>query len=116
MLTLAPCRTGIARLDLSSYEGITEVMTGFGQMRVSAESLARTAAHRIVGYMKGPVFAGPDLAEQLLPPMALAGRGCFTTVKPSEHACTAAMVIERFTGRACRFTPRAGCGHEVAVK
>lgn len=98
------------------YNSVTEIMTGFGQRNVSAESLARNAAQRIAGYMKGSAFAGPYLADQLLLPMALAGRGRFTTVKPTEHARTAAHVIERFLGRVCRFEALPGGENEVTVQ
>ena len=39
---------------------------------------------------------GPHLADQLLLPMALAGAGRFTTVKPSLHTRTNIEVIRRF--------------------
>ena len=100
----------------AEYEHVTEVVSGFGKIGVSAESLGKTAAQRLLGYMGTSAFAGPYLADQLLLPMGLAGRGCFTTVKPSEHARTAAWVIEMFTGRKCRFSERPGGGHEVSVK
>ncbi|MGK6354356.1 RNA 3'-terminal phosphate cyclase [Sphingomonas sp. DT-207] len=66
---------------------------------VSAETLAKTAAHRMSGFLASDAFAGPYLADQLLLPLALAGGGSFTTVKPSQHSRTAAEVIERFTGQ-----------------
>jgi RNA 3'-terminal phosphate cyclase (ATP) len=81
------------------FEHATEVVTGFGKLGVSAESLAKTAAHRMTGFLASDAFAGPYLADQLLLPFALARGGSFTTVKPSQHARTAADVIERFTGQ-----------------
>jgi RNA 3'-terminal phosphate cyclase (ATP) len=86
-------------LAQAEYEHVTEVVSGFGKMGVSAESLGKTAAQRLSGYMGTEAFAGPYLADQLLLPMALAGRGRFTTVKPSEHTKTAARVIERLLQR-----------------
>lgn len=103
-------------LAQAEYEHVTEVVSGFGKMGVSAESLGKTAAQRLFGYMGTSAFAGPYLADQLLLPMALVGRGRFTTVKPSGHARTAAQVIDRFTGRKCRFVERSGGGHEVTVQ
>jgi RNA 3'-terminal phosphate cyclase (ATP) len=103
-------------LTQAEYEHVTEVVSGFGKLGVSAESLGKTAAQRLFGYMGTSAFAGPYLADQLLLPMALAGRGRFTTVKPSEHARTAAPVIALFTGRTCRFSDRPGGGHEVVIK
>lgn len=85
------------------FEQVTEIVSGFGQLGVSSEALARKAAARMAGYIESGVFAGPYLADQLLLPFALAGGGRFTTVKPSQHALTAAAVIERFLGRSTRF-------------
>jgi RNA 3'-terminal phosphate cyclase (ATP) len=100
----------------AEFEHVTEVVSGFGKLGTGAESLARTAAHRMAGYMETSAFAGPYLADQLLLPMAFAGRGRFTTVKPTEHSRTAARVIERFTGRVCRFAQMPGGEHEVALQ
>lgn len=86
----------------AEFEHVTEILTGFGKLGVSAGSLAMTAARRMAGYLASAAFAGPYLADQLLLPFALAGGGAFTTVKPSQHARTAADVIALFTGQ--RFT------------
>lgn len=90
---------GNALLLEAVFEHATEIVTGFGKVGVSAESLAKTAAQRMIGFLASDAFAGPYLADQLLLPFALAGGGSFTTVKPSQHARTAADVIERFTGQ-----------------
>ena len=92
----------------AQFENVTEIVTGFGKLGVSAESLAKTAAQRMAGYLVSNAFAGPYLADQLLLPFALAGGGRFTTVKPSQHSRTAADIIHRFTGLQTRFTERAG--------
>jgi len=83
----------------AAFEHVTEVVSGFGKLGVSAESLAKTSAQRMAGYVASDAFAGPYLADQLLLPFALAGGGSFTTVKPSLHWLTARDVIERFTGQ-----------------
>ena len=80
------------------FEQVSEVVTGFGKLGVSAESLAKTAAQRMAGFLQSRAFAGPYLADQLLLPFAVAGGGAFTTVKPSQHSRTAADVIRMFTG------------------
>lgn len=90
---------GNALLLEAVFEHAAEIVTGFGKLGVSAESLAKTAAHRMAGFLASRAFAGPYLADQLLLPFALAGGGSFTTVKPSQHARTAADVIARFTGQ-----------------
>lgn len=69
----------------------------------------------MTGYLESTAFAGPYLADQLLLPFALAGGGSFTCVKPSQHALTAAAVIERFTGRRCRFEDLPAGVHRLRV-
>ena len=85
----------------AQFEHATEIVTGFGKLGVSAESLAKTAAHRMAGFLASDAFAGPYLADQLLLPFALAGGGSFTTVKPSQHALTAREIIERAVNVDC---------------
>jgi RNA 3'-terminal phosphate cyclase (ATP) len=89
---------GNALMLEANFANVTEIVTGFGKLGVAAESLAKTAAQRMAGYLGSSAFAGPYLADQLLLPFALAGGGAFTTVKPSQHARTAADIIDRFTG------------------
>jgi len=80
----------------AQYEHVTEIVSGFGQLGVTAEQVAKRAIGRMKGYLESDAFAGPYLADQLLLPFALAGGGSFTTVKPSRHSLTAADVIARF--------------------
>ncbi len=104
---------GNALLLEAVFEHATEIVTGFGKLGVSAESLAKTAAQRMAGFLASDAFAGPYLADQLLLPFALAGGGSFTTVKPSQHARTAADVIERFTGQRWVFDQQPNGSHLV---
>lgn len=104
---------GNALLLEAEFEQVTEIVTGFGKLGVSAESLAKTAAQRMAGFLESRAFAGPYLADQLLLPFALAGGGSFTTVKPSQHALTAADVIARFTGQRWLFTQQPDGSHLV---
>jgi RNA 3'-terminal phosphate cyclase (ATP) len=106
---------GNALLLEAEFEQVTEIVTGFGKLGVSAESLAKTAAQRMAGFITSPAFAGPYLADQLLLPFALAGAGAFTTVKPSQHARTAAEIIHLFTGRLFTFVQQADGTHLVRV-
>lgn len=105
---------GNALLLEAGFEHATEIVTGFGRLGVSAESLAKTAAHRMAGFLASDAFAGPYLADQLLLPFALAGGGTFTTVKPSQHARTAADVIERFTEQRWTFEQQGSGSHMVS--
>ncbi|WP_374368589.1 RNA 3'-terminal phosphate cyclase [Dongia sp.] len=99
----------------AAFEQATEIVTGFGRLGISAESLAKTAAQRMAGFVATEAFAGPYLADQLLLPFALAGGGCFTTVKPSQHARTAAGVIAMFTKQRWAFSAQADGAHLVSV-
>lgn len=99
----------------AEYEHVTEVVSGFGKLGVTAERLASTAAHRMAGYLESDAFAGPYLADQLLLPIAAAGGGSFTTVKPSQHSRTAADVIQRFLGRDTVFAQLPSGAHQVTV-
>lgn len=100
----------------AQFEHAAEIVTGFGKLGVSAESLAKTAAHRMAGFLASDAFAGPYLADQLLLPFALAGGGSFTTVKPSQHALTARNIIERFTGQRWVFEQQLNGCHLVRRK
>lgn len=102
---------GTALLLEAEFEHGTEIVTGFGKLGVSAESLAKHAAQRMAGFLASEAFAGPYLADQLLLPFALAGGGSFTTVKPSQHALTACDIIERFTGQRWGFEQQANGSH-----
>ncbi len=107
---------GNALLLEAVFDHTTEIVTGFGKLGVSAESLAKTAAQRMAGFLATDAFAGPYLADQLLLPFALAGGGSFTTVKLSQHSLTAADIIERFTGRRCVFEVREGESNRVTIR
>lgn len=106
---------GNALLLEAGFDHVTEIVTGFGKLGVSAESLAKTAAQRMAGYLASAAFAGPYLADQLLLPFALAGGGSFTTVKPSQHTLTAASVIQAFTGKHVAFAHQETGTHLVRV-
>jgi RNA 3'-terminal phosphate cyclase (ATP) len=80
----------------AAFEHCTEIVSGFGKLGVSAQSVGDKAAKRMAGYLASDAFAGPYLADQLLLPLALAGGGRFSTVKPSQHARTGAEVIASF--------------------
>ena len=87
---------GIILMIEARKDAVTEIASGFGQLGVPAERLAKTAAGRLKGYVASGAFAGPYLADQLLLPFALAGGGTFTTVKPSGHLLTAIEIAQRF--------------------
>lgn len=87
----------------------------FGKLGVSAQSVVDEAAKRMAGYLASEAFAGPYLADQLLLPIALAGGGRFSTVKPSQHARTGADIIARFLDISIAFDEQDDGCHVVEV-
>ncbi len=100
----------------AAFEHVTEIVSSFGKLGVTAEAIVKTASARMAGYLASDAFAGPYLADQLLLPFALASGGSFTTVKPSRHALTAADIIERFLGRRCAFEQMDSGAHLMTVR
>ena len=79
-----------------AFEHITEVFTGFGQRGVPAEKVAERVVREIREYIDSGVPVGRYLADQLLLPLAIAGRGSFTTLSPTGHTFTNIDVIGKF--------------------
>ena len=77
-------------------EHVTAIFTGFGERGRPAEEVAREAVDAAKAWLQAEVPVDEYLADQLLLPMVLAGRGSFRTTKPSLHATTNAEVINRF--------------------
>lgn len=77
-------------------ESVTEMFTAFGQLGVSAENVAKEAAHEARAYLISTAVAGEHLTDQLLLPLALAGGGSFTAQGLSSHAKTNMETIRMF--------------------
>jgi RNA 3'-terminal phosphate cyclase (ATP) len=104
---------GIILMLEARHSEVTELVSGFGQLGVPGERLARTSAARMNGYLEASAFAGPYLADQLILPFVLAGGGAFSTVKPSQHLLTAIDIAQRFTGRRMAIEQAPGGEHRV---
>lgn len=78
------------------FEAVTEVVTGFGERGLAAETIARDVAGRTAAYLGSGAAVGPFLADQLLLPMALCRGGRFSTVQPTAHTTTNLAVIGAF--------------------
>lgn len=100
----------------AEFDHVTEIASGFGKLGVAAQHIGKTTAARMAGYLASTAFAGPYLADQMLLPMALTGGGCFTSVKPSQHAITAAVIIVRFIDRQVMFGERADGMHLITLR
>ena len=85
----------VVMIEVGSPE-VTEIFTAFGQLGVSAEKVASSAATEARNYLVSKAAAGEHLVDQLLVPLALAGQGSFTAQKISRHACTNIEVIAEF--------------------
>lgn len=97
-------------------EHVTEVFTGFGERGVRAELVGERAAREAMGYLEAGVPVGEHLADQLLLPMVLAGKGSFRTVPASSHAVTHAELLTRLIGAKIRMEAESELVHRVEVE
>jgi RNA 3'-terminal phosphate cyclase (ATP) len=100
----------------ATRSGITDVFTGFGQRGVPAEVVARNAADQVEHYWNSQATVGPQLADQLLLPMALAGGGAMATTEPTLHATTNIEVLRMFLDVDVRVEPIDKRTWEIAVR
>lgn len=77
-------------------EQITEVFTAFGALGKPAEKVAQEVVEETQEYLDSGVPVGKYLADQLLIPLALAGRGGFKTLPLTQHTQTNILVLNRF--------------------
>jgi len=89
-------------------EHVTEVISGFGQRGVPAETVAERAADEAQRYLASGVPVGVHLADQLLVPLAVAGGGAFRTLPLSGHGATSVAVIRELTGVGVSVVEEAG--------
>jgi RNA 3'-terminal phosphate cyclase (ATP) len=87
---------GNALLVTLEHQHVTEVFCAFGEKTVRAEAVAKSALQEVRQYTASGAAIGEHLADQIMLPMALAGRGRFTTSCVSKHALTNATVIAEF--------------------
>jgi RNA 3'-terminal phosphate cyclase (ATP) len=90
------------------HEAVTELVTTYGERRVSAEAVAERACDALQRYLSSPAVVGEHLADQLLLPLWLAGAGSFTTGPVTEHLRTNAKLIEDISGRGFRISESDG--------
>jgi RNA 3'-terminal phosphate cyclase (ATP) len=82
-------------LEIES-RNVTEIVTGFGEKRLSAEGVAEKAVDEVRTYLASGAPVGLHLADQLLVPLAMAGTGVFRTLPLSLHARTNLEIVKRF--------------------
>ncbi|GMU82680.1 MAG: RNA 3'-terminal phosphate cyclase [Planctomycetota bacterium] len=78
------------------FEHVCEVFTGFGEVSRAAEAVATIAVDQCRRYLKRTAPVGEFLTDQLLLPLAVAGRGEFASTGLSPHATTHIELIQRF--------------------
>ncbi len=75
---------------------VTELFSAFGRRGVPAEKVGRQAADQVNAYLLSAAPVGPYLADQLLIPSAMAGRGIYRTGPPTRHTRTNLAVARQF--------------------
>ncbi len=85
----------ILSLEVES-EYVTEVFTGFGEVKKSAEMVAEYALRQAKKYLSSNAAVGRFLADQLIIPMAMAGGGEFSTLPLSRHTETNIEITKTF--------------------
>ncbi|MBF0189376.1 MAG: RNA 3'-terminal phosphate cyclase [Magnetococcales bacterium] len=106
-LNWAPSQLRIVREDRAAgpgnvvlvtfeYDHHTAIFSGFGRHGVRAETVSKQLLKEVHPYLHSPAAIDHHLADQLLLPMALAGQGCFTTGRPTQHTRTMVDLIPRF--------------------
>ena len=75
---------------------VTETFCQLGKRGKKAETVAEEVCVQFNRYKNSSAMIGEHLADQLLIPMALAGKGKFTTTKPSDHTLTNIETIRHF--------------------
>lgn len=83
-------------LTTITHENVTEVFVAFGEKSVSAEIVASRVVNETQHYLASSAAVGEHLADQLMLPLALAGKGEFSATMLSEHARTNASVVTQF--------------------
>lgn len=93
-------------------ENVCEVFTGFGEKGVKAERVANRVVTDVRRYLGGTAVLDEHLSDQVLLPLALAGRGQFLTAVLSQHTLTNIEVIRHFIDIAIETQKRDdGCHH-----
>jgi RNA 3'-terminal phosphate cyclase (ATP) len=85
----------VVMIEIGS-EQVTEVFTAVGQRGVRAEAVAEQCLQEARAYLASGAPVGEHLADQLLIPFAIAGKGAYVTGELSQHTRTNMEVVQRF--------------------
>lgn len=78
------------------HEHAVDIFSAHGAFGVTSEQVAAKVARQVEKYLESEAAVGPHLADQLLMPLALAGGGRFSTMRPTPHTHSNIAVIEKF--------------------
>lgn len=87
---------GICCLLRGAFAQTKEMFSGFGEMGVTAEAMAKRVTHQAKQFLASQAAVSHHLADQLLLPMALHQGGEFSTLKPDDHFLTNRDTIQTF--------------------
>ena len=104
---------GNALLLRLAFEHATEVISGIGRYGRTAEGVARDVASQARRYLRAGVPVGRHLADQLVVPFALAGKGSFRTFALSRHTTTAIAGLRPFLDVAVQVEDEPGKARRV---
>jgi RNA 3'-terminal phosphate cyclase (ATP) len=113
-ISASPGPGNVVMLELR-FEHVTEILTGFGERRRPAEDVARGVVRQCRDYLARTAPAGEHLTDQLLLPLAVAGRGGFRSTGLSSHADTNLQVIRRFLDVPVATSPDEAGGMRVQI-
>jgi len=85
-----------------SFDSVTELVSAIGAKDTSAEQVAAEVVSEARAYLSHDAPVGEHLADQLIPWLAIAGRGRFRTAALSSHARTQLDVVKLFLGDVLR--------------
>lgn len=95
VVTPGPGNSFMLQLSHGSHESVFE---STGKIGRSAERVARETVGRLQRFLRSGAEVEDHLADQLLVPLLLAGKGGYTTTQPTSHTLTNLAVIEQITG------------------
>ncbi|MBN1501872.1 MAG: RNA 3'-terminal phosphate cyclase [Spirochaetes bacterium] len=110
----SPGPGNVLLLEMES-ETVTEVITSFGEKNISSEKVAENAVSEAEKYIKAEVPVGEHLADQLIIPICMAGKGAFRTMKPSLHTLTNIEVVKKFIDISIQVTEVNGKEWEIKI-
>lgn len=85
-----------------AFEECAELVTSFGDRRLSGSQVAQSVCQQMQRFLATNVPVGEHLADQLLLPMALGQGGRFRTLDLSSHATTQIALLRLFMGTQVR--------------